>query len=103
VKQGAFLVPEVVSEEEALTFSFLMIGSLKNPRLSRGIFLHLTRNTPVVEPDETFDQVLYANRMLLLQLLGALEPHGSEAVIALRKVAHIQLERISHCIGTRDL
>jgi hypothetical protein len=41
--------------------------------------------------------------MRLLQLLGALEPHRGEAVIALRKVAHIQLERISHCIGTRDL
>ena len=103
VTRGGFLVPKATGEEGAVTFSFLMIGSLKSPRLSRGIFLDLARDTAVDKPDEAFDRVLYVNRIRLLQLLGALEPHGGEAVIALRKVAHIQLERISHCIGTRDL
>ena len=103
VKRGRFLVPEVARDEGALTFSFLMIGNVKLPRLSRGIFFELARDTPIAKPDETFDHVLYVNRMRLLRLLGTLEPHRGEAVIALRKVAHIQLERISHCIGTRDL
>ena len=103
VKRGPFLVPEVAREEGALTFSFLMIGNVKLPRLSRGIFFDLARDTPIAKPDEAFDYALFVNRTRLLQLLGALESHRGEAVIALRKVAHIQLERISHCIGTRDL
>jgi hypothetical protein len=103
VKRGGFSVPEVTRDEQAVTFSFLMTGNVRAPRLSRGIFLDLARDMPIVKPDETFDRILFVNRKYLLQLLGALDPHQGEAVIALRKVAHIQLERISHCVGTRDL
>lgn len=103
VTQGGFSLPEVTQDQQALTFSFLMIGNVRAPRLSRGMFVHLARNTPITKPDETFDRVLFANRRHLLELLGALEPLHGEAVIALRKATHMQLERISHCIGTRAL
>jgi hypothetical protein len=103
VKRGAFVVPLIVSNQNTLTFSYLMIGHPKFPRLSRGIFLALVRDTQIAKPNETFDRVLFANRMKFLKLIGALEPHGGEIVIALRKAAHIQLERISHCIGKREL
>lgn len=98
-----FIVPKITPEEGALSFSFLMIGNVRSPRLSRGIFLDLARETLIANPAEAFDSALFVNRMLLLHLLGALEPHRGEAALALRRVAHIQLERISHCIGTRDL
>jgi hypothetical protein len=103
VTQGGFSLPEVTHDQQTLTFSFLMIGNVRAPRLSRGAFLHLTRDTPITKPDETFDRVLIVNRRYLLELLGALEPLHGEAVIALRKATHMQLERISHCIGTRAL
>jgi hypothetical protein len=102
-KRGAFLVPQIASHENAVTFSYLMIGHPKFPRLSRGIFLALARDTQIARPDEAFDQVLFANRMKFLKLIGALEPHDGDMTMALRKMAHIQLERISHCIGTRGL
>ena len=101
--RGAFQIPRVASDENALTLSYLMIGHPRFPRLSRGIFVALVRDTQIARPDEIFDRVLFVNRMKFLKLMGALEPHGGETAIALRRMAHIQLERISHCIGTREL
>jgi len=103
VKRDRFSLPEVTRDEQSVTFSFLMTGHLKAPRLSRGIFLDLARGAPIDKPDETFDRVLFVNRQRLLELLALLDPLHGEAVTALRKVAQVQLERISHCIGTRDL
>ena len=102
-KRGDFLVPQTVQENNALTFSHLMIGHLKFPRLSRGIFRALARDAGLGKPDQAFDHVLFANRTKFFRLIGALEPHSGEAVMSLRRVAHTQLERISHCVGSREL
>lgn len=102
-RRGDFLVPQTARENNALTFSYLMIGHPKFPRLSRGIFRTLARDAQIDKPDQAFDHVLFANRTKFFRLIGALEPHSGEAVRSLRSVAHIQLERISHCVGSREL
>jgi hypothetical protein len=102
-ERGDFRVPQIGREGNVLTFSYLMIGHPKFPRLSRGIFRALVRDTQIDKPDQVFDHVLFANRTKFFRLIAALEPHSGETVMALRRVAHIQLERISHCIGSREL
>ena len=102
-RRGAFLIPRLTSEGGSHVLSYLMIGNPKFPRLSRGIFQTLMKQAGVPNPNEVFDVVLRSNRAKFLKLLVALEPLGGEMAVTLRKMAHIQLERISHCIGARDL
>ena len=83
--------------------SYLMIGNPKFPRLSRGIFRTLMKQAGAPNLDEVFDFILHFNRTRFLGLLAALEPLGGEMAVTLRKMARLQLERMSHCIGTRDL
>jgi hypothetical protein len=102
-KRGGFPTPQMRQDGDTLVLSYLMIGSQKNPRLSRGIFQTLMREAGVQNPNDAFDFVLFFNRARFLDLLSTLEPHNGEMVTKLRLMARHQLEAMTHCIGTREL
>ena len=102
-KRGDFLIPRLTSKGGTLVLSYLMIGNPKFPRLSRGIFQTLMKQAGVPNPDEVFDFILHFNQTKFFRLLAALEPLDGGMAVTLRKMARVQLERISHCVGTRGL
>lgn len=101
--RGNFVSPQLAFDDNGISLSYLMIGNAKLPRLSRGIFRALMREAAVADADGIFDYVLRVNRQKFLRLLEALEQQRGEMAIALRKMAHNQLEAMTNCIGARDL
>jgi len=103
VQRGKIWAPQLGVTGPARSLSFLMIGHRSMPRQPRGVFRSLAREAHVAKPDECFDSVLQFNWAKFLRLLTALEPHDGEMVQTLRKMARIQLQAISHCMGSLDL
>jgi hypothetical protein len=101
-QRGMCPVPQLHFDATRVELSHLMIGHSKFPRLSRGIFRMLMKEAGVPDPDEVFDQILHLNWTRWLRLLAALAPHEGEMIVLLRRVAHYQLETMSHCVGSRD-
>jgi hypothetical protein len=101
-KLGSFPVPDFKLEDGMLVLSSLMIGNAKFPRVSRGIFSRITRETGRQNADETFDVILHHNRSRFFKLLETLEPHEGGLIPMLRKMVRYQLEAMSFCIGTRE-
>jgi len=102
-KLGSFQVPDFRMDGDTLVLSCLMIGDVKFPRLSRGIFCRVMKEAGKQDPEEAFDAILHHNRTKFLKLLEALEPYGGGLIPTLRKVVRYQLEAMSFCIGTREL
>lgn len=100
---GSIRIPRMGFVDDKMLLSYLMIGNPTLPRLSRGIFLTLARELDISDPDEAFDYILFANRSKFLSLLATLEPYSGDTVVALRRMANLQLERMSHCVGTRNI
>jgi hypothetical protein len=103
VVRGSVHAPMVQGARDELVFSYLMIGSLNNPRLSRPIFTALAQESGISDVNDAFDKILYFNRLRFLELLAALEPYEGGMIAALRRMARHQLEAMAFCIGTRDL
>ncbi|HEX4078272.1 MAG TPA: hypothetical protein VHX61_05285 [Rhizomicrobium sp.] len=101
--RGGFPVPRLSVAGDTLALSYLMIGSSRNPRLSRGIFRTLMREAGISDPDDAFDEILCYNRRGFLGLLAALEPHEGWMISNLRGMARYQLEAMTHCVGAREL
>lgn len=101
--RGRIPVPRVTASDGPVTLSYLMLGSTKSPRMSRGIFRALLSPYGLQDSDEAFDWVLFANRGRFLSLLRTLEGASGRMVTMLRRMARYQLENMAHCIGTRDL
>lgn len=101
--RAGFASPLMSSEGGGIHLSFLMLGQSRFPRLPRGVFYALMREAEAVGAEEAFDAILFANRTKFLKLLAALEPAHGEMVTRLRSMAHLQLEALAHCAGTREL
>jgi hypothetical protein len=101
-KRGKDWIPQLTSNGNTHTLSFLMIGHPKYPRLSRGAFSTLMRQVGMKNRDEAFDRILRFNWMRYLRLLEVLEPYEGEMIVTLRKVVRYQLEAMCHCIGSRE-
>lgn len=102
-RRGPFDIPNVRIDGHTIHLSHLMIGNMKFPRLSKGIFCSVTREAGWPDPEEQFDLILHNNRMKFLKLLEILEPHEGGLIPTIRKMARYQLEAMSYCIGTREL
>jgi len=100
---GSTPVPDFECDGKSVRFSCLMLGSSRNPRLSRGIFYRIMRDAGKTTPEEVFDHILHLNRMSYLKLMEVLEPHQGGLIPALRKVVRYQLEAMSWCVGAREL
>jgi hypothetical protein len=102
-KGDRFKMPTVKQEANRIAISHLMIGSARNPRLSRAIFQKLMRGIGIAKVDELFDRIVVTNNQKLFDLLALLEEHDGQGVPILRKAIHYQLEGIAQCVGTLDL
>jgi hypothetical protein len=100
---GSMPVPQFEVNGKSVRFSCVMVGSSRNPKLSRGIFCRIVKDAGEANPDQVFDNILHINRMSFLKLLEALERHEGEPIHTLRTVARYELEAMSWCIGTREL
>ena len=101
-QSGAIWAPLMSSGEGHIDLSCLMIGHARVPKLSRGIFRMLLRETGYADPDDAFDRVLAYNWTRYLSLLDALESHQGEMITILRRMARYQLEAMTYCIGSRE-
>jgi hypothetical protein len=102
-KVGRFSTPAVTVEGNAVSLSFLMLGHTRLPRVPRAIFQHLTKNTPITNPDETFDVIQHHNRLRFLELLQVSEDARTPLAATLRAAAYGQLTTLSSYWGTRVL
>jgi hypothetical protein len=102
-KRGATWAPQIDIGDGQVALSCLMIGHVRFPKLSRGLFRALLREVAYPDPDDAFDRILNYNWTRYLKLLETLEPHHGEMITTLRNMARHQLETMSHCIGSREL
>lgn len=100
--RAGFVLPVMTSEAGEVFVSHLMVGNANSPRASRGIFYGLMREAGAAGAMDAFDQVLHFNRAKFLQLLEALELLRGEMVVRLRAMAHLHLEALAQCVGTRE-
>jgi hypothetical protein len=101
--RGDYSVPNVRTTENEISFSYLMLGHTKFPRLAKGIFYRLMHDLKVPDAEELFDRIHNINAMQFFRLLAALEEGEGAAVRDLRRVVRYQLEALTQCIGTRQL
>ncbi len=99
---GRVMAPKISTKGRNIILSHLMIGSAKNPRLAKGTFYRLMRDMEVPNVEEVFDRIYSTNTTRFLNLLLELEKFEGPSIAALRKMALLQLEAISHCMGVRD-
>jgi hypothetical protein len=98
---GKFHVPKVTKRGQNVVLSHLMIGNAKYPRIVKGTFVQLMREIELPNQEEVFDRIRAANSRQFLKFLLLLESFEGLSIPALRKMALLQLDAISHCIGAR--
>jgi hypothetical protein len=99
------LIPQMRRDKNRVELSFLPLGHPGFPNVPRGLFRSLMRSAGIAdaEVDEAFDSILHFNRTRFIGLLDALSPHDGSLVVTLRRMARIQLEAMSWCIGAREI
>jgi len=98
---GKVMAPTLLKKDKTIILSHLMIGNAKYPRLAKGTFYRLMRDIEVPNVEELFDRIQSANISRFLTLLLELEKFEGPSISMLRKMALLQLEAISHCVGAR--
>ena len=98
-----YTMPIVSVEDNTIRFPFLTLGNVQTPHEPRSIFLHVTKNTPIRQPDALFDLIHHYNRLLFLKFLQASEGHATPFVAMLRSAAYQQLTTLSSHWGTASL
>lgn len=98
---GKFMAPTLQKKGKNIILSHLMIGNAKYPRLAKGTFYKLLHDIEVPNVEELFDRIQSANISRFLNLLLELEKFEGPSISPLRKMALLQLEAMSHCIGAR--
>jgi hypothetical protein len=96
-------VPMVDINGNKVTFSFLILGHVRFPRIPRAVFSHVAKSAPIRRPDELFDVLQHHNRMKFLGFLRAADGLSSPLATMLRSAAYQQLETLSAHFGTRSL
>jgi hypothetical protein len=103
-KRGSNRLPRLQTEGDRVLFSHLLLGHEKVPRLPRGIFRTLMRETGIKEDvDEVFDRIVRFNALKFIGLLQALEPYDGDMILRLKRMARFQLEAMAYSIGSREI
>ena len=93
---GTVKVPHLQIQDKEIVLSYLGLGNETFPRLQRSIFCHLWRKARLPDPEETFDIIVRANRLLFLNLIESLQDLDGPASRVLREMATYQLSGLSH-------
>ena len=96
-------VPELKIEDGKMSLPYLLIGNRKFPRLPRGIFHSVMKNSGLARLDELFDLAQHLNRLKFLNLLRALEGVAGPMAQQLRNMTYYQLGSMSHYYGMRQI
>jgi hypothetical protein len=96
-------IPSIDKTEGTATLSFLMLGNQKFPRLPKGIFYRLMRDSGYSGFEEAFDLVQHTNRLLFLDLIAAVDGIDLPMARTLRTMALFQLRAMSFCFGVREI
>jgi hypothetical protein len=102
-KRSSFSVPDFKIQDDKVILSCLMIGNMKPPRLSKGIFVSIMKEAGKPNSEEEFDTLLRENRMKFLNLLEFVESMQGELGQTLRTMIRFQFAAMSHCMGMREL
>jgi len=100
--RGSYYIPDFRIDGDTIELSYLMIGNLDLPPLSKGTFCSIARQAGWTNPEEEFDVIVHNNSMTFLKLLEMLESHEGGLVPTIRKMARYQLEAMSHCVGSLE-
>jgi len=103
--QGVPFIPDVSVSNGKLTLSHLMLGHKQYPKLAKGIFYRIMRDSGRSHPEaeSLFDTILHTNRMQFYKLLALSEDAPPKFGSLLRNLARYQLEAMSNAIGSRDI
>jgi hypothetical protein len=101
--RGRDRVPTTSSDAGRVSFSYLLLGHRRMPRLPRGTLRTLLQEAGFKNPDDAFDNIVRLNALKFIKLLQTLEPHEGEMISKLRMMARYQLEAMSYAIGSREL
>jgi hypothetical protein len=96
-------VPDLTRSGGAIKLSFLMLGNRSRPGLCREIFRRILCEVGFDDADEAFDKVHRANLQHFLALLADLEPLEGPMIQTLRRMARLQLQTLTHCIGSHEI
>ncbi|MEO8300168.1 MAG: hypothetical protein ABI608_00165 [Rhizomicrobium sp.] len=96
-------LPVVRVEGDTIHFSFVLLGDERFPHIPRAAFIHVTKNTPLKNPDKLFDLIQHYNRSLMLRFLRGSEGSETPLVTMLRNAGYQQLETLSCHWGTGPL
>jgi hypothetical protein len=99
--QGVPFIPDVSMVDGKITFSHLLLGHRKYPKIAKGIFYRFMRNAgrSHADAEALFDTIVHANRTQFHRLLALSEEAPLPLGRLLRNLARFQLEAMSNAIG----
>jgi hypothetical protein len=95
--------PAVTAKDTQLTFSYLLLGHKKFPRLARGVFYRVMQDAGRGDIEEGFDFIQHLNRTEFLKLIELSEIAQPELAELLRRLARYQLSAMSFAVGVRQV
>jgi hypothetical protein len=96
-------LPELVDDEGRIRLSFLMLGNRNSPRIPRGAYHRVFRDTGLQAGDEVFDIIRHMNAKNFLDLLADIEGLTMPFATTLRTMCRYQLEALTFCFGMREI
>jgi hypothetical protein len=73
------------------------------PHAPRSVFIAALREAGIGQPAILFDRIAHINRSAFLKLMAAVEDRDGAAATAMRRLARLQLEALSHAVGAREI
>ncbi|MEI9930931.1 MAG: hypothetical protein WDM89_10370 [Rhizomicrobium sp.] len=95
--------PDVKIEGRRITLSYMMLGHKNFPKLAKANFYRIMRNAGRSDAEEMFDRIKQINISQFLKLIAVSEHAAPQTGRLIRDVARIQLDAMSHAVGTREL
>jgi hypothetical protein len=101
--RNGYLMPHMAVEGERVTLSHVMLGDRDVPHAPRSVFIAALREAGIGQPAILFDRIAHINRSAFLKLMAAVEDRDGAAATAMRRLARLQLEALSHAVGAREI
>jgi hypothetical protein len=95
-------VPEISVSGDTITFSHLLLGHKRFPKMPRGIFYRVMREAGRSDAEKTFDHIQHINRMAYHQLASHAESATPQLGRLLRDLLRYQLELMSYNVGESE-
>jgi hypothetical protein len=101
--RNGYLMPRMGVEGGRVTLSHVMLGDRDMPHAPRSVFIAVLREAGIGQPAILFDRIAHINRSAFLKLMATVEDRDGAAATAMRRLARLQLEALSHAVGAREI